>query len=459
MRKLTKVAAAAIVALSASAVGVSSASAGATLNGGGSTFMQNMQEKCISLYNGDSAFNANSDVVSYSGVGSGTGKTNFANGTFKFGGTGSLYSSGAPSNFVYVPLIAGALSVMYRLDGVTPATETVRLSPLTVGKIFAGQIQMWNDEAIVADNTAKTSPAIVKGTKAGVTVTIKKTGAKVTVNVKATAAALKKFKGKGVVFAQTTVKKKHSTSGAASALKATLTQTFKYAKGDIYTVKVGTTSIAAVGVSAIVSGTTLKLPAVPIRVAYRSGNSGTTNNFTNFLNKSVGTLWTKNASDSFTSAIPTSIPTNGTFQAASGSDGVANYVRDNNGAITYTEQSFADERKSATIKSALIKNNAGIYVGPSSTGSAAFYAEAGVDASGVVTPDFGVQAADAYLINAIAYGLASTTNNADNAAVKSYFDYFLGKCAPAAAATKGYAALSGSILMKALAQVAKIASV
>lgn len=458
MRKLTKVAAAAIVAISASAVGINPASAGSTLNGGGSTFVQNMQEKCISLYNGDSSFNSNSDVVSYSGVGSGTGKTNFANGTFKFGATDSLYTSGAPSNFVYVPLIAGALSVMYRLDGVSPATETVRLSPITVAKIFAGQINMWNDAAIKADNTAKTTPAVKKGTKAGVTVTIAKAGAKVTVTAKASAAALKKFKGKAVVFAKTTAKKKTSKAGSAPALKATVSQTFKYAKGDIYTVKVGTTSIAAVGVDAIVSGTTLTLPATPIRVAYRSGNSGTSNNFTNFLNKSVGTVWTKNASDSFTSAFPGSIPTNGTFQAASGSDGVANYVRDNNGAVTYTEQSFADERLSASVKSALIKNNAGIYVGPTSAGSAAFYSEAAVDAAGVVTPDYTVAAADAYMINAIAYGLASTTNNADNSAVKNYFDYFLGKCAPATAASKGYAALSGSILMKALAQVAKISS-
>lgn len=458
MRKLTKVAAAAAITISASAVGISPASAGSTLNGGGSTFVQNMQEKCISLYNGDSTFNNNSDVVSYSGVGSGTGKANFATGTFKFGATDSLYSSGAPSNFVYVPLIAGALSVMYRLDGVKPATETVRLSPMTVAKIFSGQINMWNDDAIKADNTAKTTPAAKKGTKAGVTVTIKKTGTKVTVTVTSNAAGLKKFKGKSVVFAKTTAKKKTSKAGTAPALKATLSQTFKYAKGDIYTVKVGTTSIASVGVDAIISGTTLTLPATPIRVAYRSGNSGTTNNFTNFLNKTVGTVWSKNASDSFTSAFPGSIPTNGTFQAASGSDGVANYVRDNNGAVTYTEQSFADERVSASVKSALVKNNAGIFVGPTPAGSAAFYAEAAVDANGAVTPDYTVAAADAYLINAIAYGLASTNNTGDNAAVKKYFDYFLGQCAPATAATKGYAALSGPILIKALAQVAKISA-
>ena len=49
-------------------------------------------------------------------------------------------------------------------------------------------------------------------------------------------------------------------------------------------------------------------------------------------------------------------------------------MKDNNGAITYTEQSYADERATVSIKSALIGNNAGKYVGPSAAAPGAFYA-------------------------------------------------------------------------------------
>lgn len=456
--RTAKLAAVVAAIVSVGAVGAVPASAGTTLNGGGSSFVANMVDICSAQYNRNTQYNAGGDTVSYSSVGSGTGKTNFANGTFKFGGTDSLYSSGAPSNFVYVPLISGAISVMYHLEGVSPSGETVRLSPATIGKIFAGEIKTWNDAAIVADNTAKSTPATKKGSKSGVTVTIAKSGKKVTVKVAATAAALGKFKGKGVTFSRTSKAKKTVKAGTASALKASLSQTFTYTAGDIWTVKVGTKSIAAVGVDPIVSGVTLKLPSTPIRVAYRSGNSGTTNNFTNFLNKAAGATWTKAANDSFTSAFPGSVPTDGTFQAASGSDGVANYVRDYNGAITYTEQSYADERATASIKSALVRNNAGVYVAPSPAATAAFYSEAAVDASGAVTPDFAVAAADAYLINAIAYGLAGTTTSADNTSVRSFFSYVLGTCAPKNASGAGYAALTGSILTKAQAQVAKISA-
>ena len=455
-----KFAAIAAAIVGVGSIGIAPVSAGTTLNGGGSSFMANMIDICSAQYNRNTEFNAGGDTVSYSAVGSGTGKTNFANGTFKFGGTDSLYGSGAPSNFVYVPLISGAIPVMYRLDGVSPAGETVRLSPATIGDIFAGRIKTWNDPAIVADNTAKSTPAVKKGSKSGVTVTIAKKGTKVTVKVAATAAAIKKFKGKAVIISRTTTAKKTKKVATVKSLTASTSKAIAHAAGDIYTVKVGTKSIAAVGVDPIVSGVTLKLPSTPIRVAYRSGNSGTTNNFTNFLNKAVGSTWTKPANDSFTSAFPGSIPTGGTFQAASGSDGVANYVRDYNGAITYTEQSYADERaaKNPNIKSALVRNNAGVYVGPSPASTAAFYSEAAVDASGAVTPDYAVAAADAYLINAIAYGLAGTSTSADNTAVKSYFTYVLETCAPKNAAGAGYAALSGSILTKALAQVAKISA-
>ncbi|MEY4032544.1 MAG: hypothetical protein RL573_1456 [Actinomycetota bacterium] len=453
------IAAAAIVAPVASTV----AFAGTAIDGTGATFPANMYDICAAQYNRSTLANPNKDTVAYvSPTGSGAGKTAFTGQTKVWAGTDSLYTSGAPSfSFVYVPLISGAISVMYRLDGVTPAGAQVRLSPLTVGKIFAGQIKTWNDPAIVADNTATTTKAITKVTKKGVTVSAKKSGNKVTFTITGTAAALKTYKGKMVKIARTTKSGTNTTTTDIynKALTAKGTASFTYQKDATYAIKVGVTTLGSVSVDDTVSGATLTLPATAIKVAYRSSTSGTTNNFTNFLNKAVGSIWTTAANDSFTTAFPggsTAVPTDGSFQAATGSDGVANYVKDNNGAITYTETSYVEERKTASIQSAAIKNNAGNYVAPSSKATSAFYAEATINADGSVTPDYTVAAADAYLINAISYGLGATAASTTNTAVASWFNYVLKTCAPASAETAYYAPLSGSLLTKALAQAAKV---
>jgi len=453
------IAAAAIVAPVASTV----AFAGTAIDGTGATFPANMYDICAAQYNRSTLANPNKDTVAYvSPTGSGAGKTAFTGQTKVWAGTDSLYTSGAPSfSYVYVPLISGAISVMYRLDGVTPAGAQVRLSPLTVGKIFAGQIKTWNDPAIVADNTATTTKAITKVTKKGVTVSAKKSGNKVTFTITGTAAALKTYKGKMVKIARTTKSGTNTTTTDIynKALTAKGTASFTYQKDATYAIKVGVTTLGSVSVDDTVSGATLTLPATAIKVAYRSSTSGTTNNFTNFLNKAVGSIWTTAANDSFTTAFPggsSAVPTDGTFQAATGSDGVANYVKDNNGAITYTETSYVEERKTASIQSAAIKNNAGNYVAPSSKATSAFYAEATVNADGSVTPDYTVAAADAYLINAISYGLGATAASTTNTAVASWFNYVLKTCAPASAETAYYAPLSGNLLTKGLAQAAKV---
>ena len=460
MKLRKKIGSAVAVAAVLAPIGVTGVRAGTAIDGTGATFPANMYDICAAQYNRSSAANTNTDTVAYvSPTGSGAGKTAFANQTKSWAGTDSVYSSGAPSfGFVYVPMIAGAISVMYRLDGVTPAGATVQLSPETVGKIFAGQVKMWNDPAIVADNKAKTTKAVKKATKAGVTVSVAKSGTKVRFSISATAAGLKKFAKKNVRISRTeTVGTKTTTTDIHNkVVTKKATASFAYKKGASYAVKVGNTSLGSITVDDTVVGTTLTMPATPIKVAYRSGTSGTTNNFTNFLNKAVGSVWTKPANDSFTTAFPGSVPADGTFQSASGSDGVANYVAGNNGAITYTEVSYVEERRKDNIQSAAIRNNAGVYVVPSSAATAAFYAEAAVDANGVVTPDYTVAAADAYLINAISYGLGATAASEKNTAVRNWFTYVLNKCAPSSAAAAFYAPVSGTLLTKALAQAAKV---
>jgi len=438
------------------------ASAASTLSGSGSTFVWNIIDSCRATYSRSSIANPSTDVVSYSGGGSGTGKRNFSDATatptVQWAATDSIYSSGAPkSPFVYVPLVAGAISVMYHVEGVQPANAPIQLSPLTIGKIFSGQVTSWNDAAIKADNIATSTKAVTKVTKNGVTVTAKKTGNKVALRLVVTPAGLTKFKGKLVNIVRITKTGAQSVVYGAAVSKAAI-KTVVYSSGATYAVKVGKTSLGSVTVDNTVVGTTLTLPATPIRVYYRSDTSGTTNNFTKFLNLTVGSIWTNSANDAFTTAFPGTITNFAHILSAAGSDGVSNNVRDNNGGITYTELSYVEERKNATkgIGSASVKNNAGMYVAPSATSTGSFYAEAPVDAAGVITPDYTVKAADAYLINAVAYGLGYTASSTVNAGVRSWFTYLVGTCAPATAAAAFYAPLSGAFKDKALAQAAKV---
>lgn len=431
--------------------------AGTTLAGGGSSFMANMMDICGAQYNRNTNFNADSDTISYAATGSGTGKTNYANGTYKFGGSESAYSSGAPADLVYVPLIAGPIAVAYKLDGISPSGQALHLSNETVAKIFAGQITKWDDPAIKADNTAKVVPGVTSVTKNGATVKSALTGSKLTLKGTMTSAALKKYKGKSVVITSVTAAGK-SKVVYNKTVSAKFSVTVTHAAMTTYAVKVFKTSLGSIMPDDTTTGVTLTLPSTGIKVAYRSGNSGTTNMFTRYLNNTVPSVWTKAANDSFSSAFPGTVPTTGTFQSASGNDGVANYVKSNNGSITYAELSFVEERASSGVKAAEIKNNAGVYVAPSPTATAEFFAEATVADNGLVTPDYTVKSASAYLINAIAYGLSGTKTSASNTAVKNFFGYFLNQCAPKNASGAGYAALTGSILTKSLAQVAKIST-
>lgn len=454
MKLRRKFATVAAIAVLASVAPVSSAIAGTSLGGGGATFLANMMDICAAQYNRNQTYNPNTDTVTYASVGSSSGKTNFANGTYKFGGSESAYSSGAPAGLVYIPLVGGPIAIGYRVDGATPATAQVRLTGELVAKIFAGQITNWNDPAIAAVNKATTVAKKLSSTNAGVTATVKKVGTKVNFTVKLNAAARKKFAKSKVVITRTALGGSPKIV-LSSAPKATLTRSIAYAKNTFYTVKAGKTTIGTLAVEQVKDGETITFPNLAIRVAYRSGGSGTTNNFANYLNKSFPSIWTKATNDNFTTAFPGTVPSDGSFQSASGNEGVSNYVRDNNGAITYAEISFLEERK---VKSAAIQNPGKKFVAASPVSSAIWFEAADVSADGLVTQNYTNTAADAYPINAISYGLASKTPSADNTAVKSFFSYFIDVCAPKNAAAVGYTALQGAILAKADAQVAKISA-
>lgn len=447
-RKISVVAALAI----ATSAAVSTQANAAAVGGGGASFMANMMDICASGYNKNELVNPlKVDTITYSSVGSSAGKTGFANGTYKFGGSESAYSSGAPATLVYVPLIGGSIAIGYRIDGL-PAASQVRLTAETVAKIFAGQITKWNDPAIVASNVASTVKKKLTASKSGVTVTAKKVAANVTFSVKMTAAAKARYKNSKLSISSATL------GGATSSIinsryTKPVIKNISYLANTSYQVNVGKLSVGVLAVENVQDGVTLAMPDLAIRVVHRSDGSGTTNNFINYLNKSFPLIWTKPTNDNYAPGFPTTLPTDGSFQSAKGNEGLASYVRDNNGAITYAELSFLEER---SVKAASVKNPSGTYVSPSPSTSASWLEGAEVDAAGLVTQNFAYTATDAYPINAVSYGLVSTVASADMAISKKFFSFFLNTCAPKSAPGAGYTPLVGKILAKAITQLAKV---
>lgn len=74
------------------------------------------------------------------------------------------------------------------------------------------------------------------------------------------------------------------------------------------------------------------LPAEPIRVIFRSDQSGTSDNFQRYLDTAGGDAWGKGAGKVFNG---------GVGEGAAGSDGVAAAVANAEGSVTYVEWSFA----------------------------------------------------------------------------------------------------------------------
>src|SRR6516165_3036526 len=83
------------------------------------------------------------------------------------------------------------------------------------------------------------------------------------------------------------------------------------------------------------------LPAEPIRVVFRSDESGTTDNFQRYLDTASNGAWGKGAGKTFTG---------GVGEGAEGNDGAAAAAKSTEGSITYNEWSFAQAQGLNTAK-------------------------------------------------------------------------------------------------------------
>lgn len=192
-----------------------------------------------------------------------------------------------------------------------------------------------------------------------------------------------------------------------------------------------------------------KLPATPIVVAVRSDSSGTTDNFTKFIDRASGDagskVWTlKNGSK---------VEWPAGVQAGEGNGGVAKLVNDNKGAIGYVDLSDAIAAK---LKTASVKNQAGKFVAPTLEGASA--AAEGAEIKADLTYSLPWSKGDAsYPIAAQTWIIVykTQTDKAKGAATKEFLRYVLTD-GQKLAKDVNFAALPKALADKALAQLDSI---
>ena len=193
------------------------------------------------------------------------------------------------------------------------------------------------------------------------------------------------------------------------------------------------------------------LPNKPIKVVFRSDTSGTSNNFTRFMNGVAPTVWTKPANDAFTTAFPGNINDTaniGRIVGANGSQGVATLAAKSPYSITYAEKQWGT---SFGLRAAYIGNASGNFTAPDSASTYAFLGEAKQAADGIVTFDYNTKVAGAYPLGIISYMLLETSyeDKTKGAAVKELAEYFLSPECSLGAASTGFIVIEGTFLAKA----------
>lgn len=186
------------------------------------------------------------------------------------------------------------------------------------------------------------------------------------------------------------------------------------------------------------------LPNKPITVAHRSDGSGTTSNFTKYLDL-ASDAWKLGSGD--TVKWPTDT------QGAERNAGVAQLIKQGDGTIGYVDLSDA---KASGLTFASIKNKDGKFVAPTLEGATAALAGATVKDDLTYEP-LNAAGADSYPITAPTYILIKAKyDDANKAALVKGFVTYLLTDAQDLAEEVDFAKLPDSLRQKALAQVEKI---
>ena len=199
-----------------------------------------------------------------------------------------------------------------------------------------------------------------------------------------------------------------------------------------------------------IKGIKPKLPSTPLRIAFRSDGSGTSQIFTEYFNAVNPNIWKKPGNKDFRSAFPGTIPVSA--QSGSGSNGVVMITRQMNGVITYAELSYA-----SGLKVALIENSAGKFVKPNAKSASEFLSNFSKGENGLINANYNNPNPLAYNISAFSYIIAFKEKTPKNSAVKEFLSFSINKCTKDAIKL-GYAPLSGSALTLSKEKISEISS-
>jgi phosphate transport system substrate-binding protein len=191
------------------------------------------------------------------------------------------------------------------------------------------------------------------------------------------------------------------------------------------------------------------LPAKPITVVYRP-SSGTMQNLSRFLMGNGGSGFHDNGS--WTVASGQASPVG--LSAGTGALAVST-IKSTPYSIGYAD--LADAATSG-LSFAAIRNPLGAFVKPTVAAAAKFLAAQRVGSDGILDIDWQSKIAGAYNLSMVTYDIAPTkaASASKGTAIRNYLSYLITKCGPSKAAANNYVPLTGALLLKAKALVAKV---
>lgn len=197
--------------------------------------------------------------------------------------------------------------------------------------------------------------------------------------------------------------------------------------------------------SIVAENPNVRLPNRLIGVVHRSDRSGTTSNFTKFLDGAAPGVWRLGSGDTVR------WPANSS--QGEGNRGVAQILANNDGSIGYTELADA---KAFGLRTVAIRNKAGVYVRPTPAGVTAALSQVSFTDDLTFQP-LDAEGASSYPLTSATYVLVRTTYPDQRTAdlVKAFVAYILNEGQDLAVQVN-YARLPEPLRIRALAQLDQI---
>ncbi len=181
------------------------------------------------------------------------------------------------------------------------------------------------------------------------------------------------------------------------------------------------------------------LPATPIKVYFRSDESGTTENFTKYLQAAAPGVWTAEPSKQWT----------GKGEGKEKSAGVATAVKGQDGGITYVEWSYAEQNQLAMA--AIDTGSGPVELTGESAGKAVAAAQqVGSGNDLALKLDYGTKQKGAYPIVLVTYEIVCSKypDAAQGTKVKAFLKHFATADVQKSLEKQGYAPLPSEVLTK-----------